>query len=166
MAGSKRGLFFIYTRQRKSNKWLEPEPNFLVDLLVRPLEHSEISLSFLVTLKPFFLDFFFPLITASFNTGGCLHHPNNNKRGCRTAVCHSSRRDWEQLSPARAAQAVRPAQACCEAYLQVFVPKQTARRCRDIYSPVSICFTNIDKEWLVWQRYLAGNFGFARHTPL
>lgn len=80
MAGSKRGLFFIYTRQRKSNKWLEPEPNFLVDLLVRPLEHSEISLSFLVTLKPFFLDFFFPLIMASFNTGGCLHHPNNNKR--------------------------------------------------------------------------------------
>lgn len=60
MAGSKGGLFFIYTRQRKSNKWLEPEPNFLVDLLVRPLEHSEISLSFLVTLKPFFLDFFFP----------------------------------------------------------------------------------------------------------
>lgn len=46
------------------------------------------------------------------------------------------------------------------------MPKQTAHRCRDIYSTGSICFTNTDKKCVVWQQYLAGNFGFARHILL
>lgn len=71
-----------------------------------------------------------------------------------------------QLSPARAAQAILLLQICCEAYLQVFMLKQTAHRCRDIYSTGSICFTNTDKKCLVWQQYLAGNFGFALHILL
>lgn len=72
----------------------------------------------------------------------------------------------EQLSPTRIAQAILPLQVCCEAYLQAFMPKQTVHRCRDIYSTGSICFTNIDMKWLVWQQYLAGNFGFALHILL
>lgn len=50
--------------------------------------------------------------------------------------------------------------------MQVFMPKQTAHRCRDIYSTGSICFTNTDKKCLVWQQYFAGNFGFALHILL
>lgn len=72
----------------------------------------------------------------------------------------------EQLSPARVTQAVLPLQVYSGAYLQVFMLKQTAHRCRSIYSTGSICFTNIDKKWLVWQQYLAGNFGFALCIPL
>lgn len=70
-----------------------------------------------------------------------------------------------QLSPTRVAQAMLQ-QVCCEAYLQVFMPKQTAHRCEDIYSTGSICFTNTDKKCLVWQQYLVGNFGFALHILL
>lgn len=46
LEGSKGGLdIHTHTKiKKKGNKRLEPEPNFLVDLLVRPLEHSEISL--------------------------------------------------------------------------------------------------------------------------
>lgn len=71
-----------------------------------------------------------------------------------------------QLSPIRVAQATLLQQICWEAYLQVFMLKQTAHRCRDIYSTGSICFTNTDKKCLVWQQYLAGNFGFALHILL
>jgi len=72
----------------------------------------------------------------------------------------------EQRGPTRVAQAILPLQVCCEAYLQVFMLKQSAHRCRDIYSTGSICFTNIDQKWLGWQQHLAGNFGFALHIPL
>lgn len=71
-----------------------------------------------------------------------------------------------QLSPTREAQAILLQQVCWEAYLKVFMLKQTAHRCRDIYSTGSICFTNTDKKCLVWQQYLVGNFGFALHILL
>lgn len=93
---------------------------------------------------------------------------SDNTRGCSSAVCPGHRGPVVgpgQLSPTRVAQATLLQQVCWEAYLQVFMLKQTAHRCRDIYSTGSICFTNTDKKCLVWQQYFSGKFWLCSSHP-
>lgn len=118
----------------------------------------------------FLIAFFFFLVCIHVAANCCSPHCSDNMREAAVVLSVPGHKGPvvgpEQLSSTRAAQAILLLQVHSEAYLQVFVPKQTAHRCRDIYSTGSICFTNIDKKWLVWQQYLAGNFGFALHIPL
>lgn len=114
------------------------------------------SLSTEMTLKLLFsLIYFFFSLWLSFFWYRWLQTTAIIMWGWRSSVCHWSQRavcrHWEQLSTARSSQAIFLEQVCCEAYLQPFILKQTAHRCRDIYNTSSICFTNIDKQWLVWQ---------------
>lgn len=104
--------------------------------LICLLKHSEINLIALrYLLNDYFLslliDFFLAIQVAA---DCCPPRGRDNTREAAVVPSAMGRKGLAvgpgQLSPAGVARAILPLQVCREAYLQVFLLKQTAHRCR------------------------------------